>query len=218
MNKPLKFFLFGDSICFGQLVSPHQTWVNYLSIKSAELFKDKITIQNCSVNGDTTRLALERFGYQISTKNPDVVLVQFGMNDCNFWDTGLGLPRVSKLAFEANLVEIINNCFVSGSKIVFLSTNHPSNKSYFKSKPELTHGKSNKHYNHIIKNVYKKFESENKKVFLLDNEKLFENELFDKKIAVSNFLLEDGVHLNVNGHLLYRKTVDKILKILKSKL
>ena len=38
---------------------------------------------------------------------PDVMTLQFGLNDCNCWETDRGLPRVSEEAFRANLIEMI---------------------------------------------------------------------------------------------------------------
>jgi acyl-CoA thioesterase I len=64
-------------------------------------------VANPSINRNTTRMALERMAYDVQTQDPHVVLVQFAMNDCNYWETDRGLPRVSPAAFKAKLHEII---------------------------------------------------------------------------------------------------------------
>lgn len=58
------FVLFGDSIAVGQKISVHETWAVSLSRALADIDPD-IVFQNASVNGDTTRLALDRLGNQV---------------------------------------------------------------------------------------------------------------------------------------------------------
>ena len=68
MKTNFKIYLFGDSICFGQHVSLNNTWAHQLAIKLQELdLPDKnIIVQNPSINGNTTRQALERLHYVTS--------------------------------------------------------------------------------------------------------------------------------------------------------
>ena len=127
-------YLFGDSICFGQLIGSYKTWASLLC-KSLELsFSDNInfSVQNAGVNGNTTRQALERLHYDVISHRPDYVLIQFGMNDCNYWRSDNGQPRVSKGAFLHNLVEISQKCISSGVNALILSTNHLSDKGVLK--------------------------------------------------------------------------------------
>ena len=50
--------------------------------------------------------------------------LQFGLNDCNCWETDRGLPRVSEEAFRANLIEMIERARLFGARSIVLSTNH----------------------------------------------------------------------------------------------
>jgi hypothetical protein len=61
INKK-SFYLFGDSICYGQLVSPERTWAMALSIalNNLSIFEGNFLLQKTGVNGNTTRQALER--------------------------------------------------------------------------------------------------------------------------------------------------------------
>jgi lysophospholipase L1-like esterase len=86
----------------------------------------ELWVVNASVNGNTRRQALERMPYEVQSHPLDVLLVQFGMNDCNYWRTYHGLPRVSQAAFRANLAEIIERAFRFGAQRVLLNTNHPT--------------------------------------------------------------------------------------------
>ena len=110
MTELIKIFFFGDSICFGQYTSPHESWVTQISEKLNEVASErqfKILIQNPSVNGNTTRQALERMPYDVQSHEPEILIVQFGMNDCNYWETDRGMQRVNPQSFEANINEII---------------------------------------------------------------------------------------------------------------
>ena len=101
----LKLAFFGDSICVGQGISIHEGWVVKISKELTRISSENklnFFISNSSVNGRTTRQALESMPYEIQNQNYQILIIQFGMNDCNFWETDYGVPRVSKQAFKAN--------------------------------------------------------------------------------------------------------------------
>ncbi len=50
--------------------------------------------------------------------------LQFGLNDCNCWQTDGGLPRVSERAFVANLSEMVARARRAGVREITLQTNH----------------------------------------------------------------------------------------------
>jgi lysophospholipase L1-like esterase len=201
----LKFYLFGDSICFGQLVSHHLTWISSLSESLNNLSKhSSVLIQNASINGNTTRLALERMSYDVTSHSPDFLLVQFGMNDCNYWQSDFTVPRVSERAFEANLVEIVERAFLCGTSQIFLCTNHPSLKGEFSHFPTKSHSESNKRYNDIIRRTAALLQQENESVILLDNESYwYEIMESNPQIRLEKLLLPDGIHLSETGHRIY---------------
>ena len=219
--KPLKsFYVFGDSICTGQRISIHDTWVTDLSLQLQNFFKDKfsITVQNASVNGNTTRQALERMSFDICANNSDFLMVQFGMNDCNYWNSGKGLPRVSQNSFMSNLEEIVLTAFKNNIKNVFVNTNHPSLLGPFEVKPSLKHSEMNATYNELIRKVFKKLYRSNKNLTLIDIEKLWKDYLIIyKRKRLSNFLMDDKIHLSKEGHKLYKDLViPKIINNLKT--
>lgn len=65
-------------------------------------------------------MALERMPFDVQTHKVDILVITFGMNDCNYWKTDQGLPRVSPDAFEANMKEIIMRGFRFGSRTVII--------------------------------------------------------------------------------------------------
>jgi lysophospholipase L1-like esterase len=210
MNKnQVKFYLFGDSICYGQLVSVHNTWVSKLASSLELMCKEKIEffVQNAGVNGNTTRQALERLYYDVTSHRPDYVLVQFGMNDCNYWETDGGMPRVSPESFRANLEEIVAKCSATGVRHTFLNTNHPSLKGSFKHLSDITYDDSNKQYNTYIREAYENLKRQRYQISLNDIESSWTEYLSDNisSIHLSDLLLADGIHLSLSGHDLYAR-------------
>ncbi len=78
----------------GQKISIHETWASGLSSAISERLSSRVDLvfQNSSVNGTTTRLALERMGPDVLLYQPSYVLVQVGLNDSNYWESDRGEP------------------------------------------------------------------------------------------------------------------------------
>lgn len=213
-------YFFGDSIAFGQGVSICDTWV----CKTAEYLRnhvsENIVVNNHSINGNTTRMALERMPHDIQDKSIDILVVEFGMNDCNYWVTDCGVPRVSEEAFRANLTEIIERALVFHVKKILLLTNHISGRMDIMPNSSITYQQSNKKYNLIIREVAQRFGAE--KVVLVDMEKYFEEGLGKENDNIKNrenirksLLLPDLVHLSKKGHeLYYRHFLRTLLQML----
>ncbi len=213
--RPFKVFFFGDSICFGQGISLHKGWVarisTELSLLGTQHHRDVVVV-NSSVSGNTTRQALERMPYDIQSQNPDALIVQFGMNDCNYWETDKGHPRVSPNAFSANLEEIIDRAITFGAKKLFLHTNHPSGRnSTPMAHTHVTYQESNRRYNQVIRKVA---ETSSKVVVLTDVEFEFEKYINLDKEKLRSLLLPDPdlLHLSELGHELYFKTVYPVIR------
>jgi acyl-CoA thioesterase-1 len=206
VTKPCcRLVFFGDSICNGQGVSIHRGWVTQLSAAAEALSKElghEIIVVNASVNGRTTRQALEQMPYEIQSHGVDILLIQFGLNDCNFWTTDQGLPRVSPEGFEANLIEIIRRGLHFGARAVFLNTNHPTGKR-LEPQPfwRISFEDSNKLYNKIIRKVAKHYGTQ---VSVNDIEKEW-LKLCPK--TAKDYLMSDRLHLSPKGHDFYYKVI-----------
>lgn len=207
-NRSIKVFFFGDSICFGQGISPHRAWVTRVAERLASLAAERscgITVQNPSVNGNTTRQALERIAYDVQSHEPDVLVIQFGMNDCNCWATDRGHPRVSPSAFAANLSEMVERARRFDVRRVVLLTNHPSGRTR-ESMPhtDLTYESNNRRYNALIREVADRHPET---ATLIDVERAFDKVLEEQRLDISGLLLADQLHLELRGHDLYFETV-----------
>ena len=129
--EPITVVFMGDSITEGQYVHHSLRWTEIVTRKlraslSADVDVDALHFFNRGISGETTRQGLERFPRDVQVLRPRVMTLQFGLNDCNCWDTDGGLPRVSEAAYRANLVEMISRARVFGATDIILSTNHPT--------------------------------------------------------------------------------------------
>jgi acyl-CoA thioesterase I len=198
----LRFGFFGDSICVGQGVSAHKTWATRLAaLIEAEVGKSgrRACVLNPSINGDTSRRALERIAFDIQAGGVDAILIQFGLNDANRWETDRGLPRVSEKAFAANLEEMVERARTFGAGPILLNTNHPTTRDRqpFPHHP-ATYEDGNRRYNEIIRDVA----ARDPGIVLVDVEAAFRQRI-STTTPLDRFLLADGLHLSEAGHDIY---------------
>lgn len=172
-----KLFFFGDSICFGHMVSIHETWVSKISKELEGTF----IVNNPSHNGDTTDIAIQRMNHDIIDFLPDYVFLQFGMNDCNVWETLGNTERVNIKDYTKNICFILSTLRFFGIKPI-LSTNHTGNK-------DEHHPLNVSNYNNRLRKISSMYD-----VPLIEVERYFK---------ASKGLLLDGVHLSRAGHKIY---------------
>ncbi len=122
---PFKIVAFGDSITAGGEASTvdlqfPMRFGAYLRRKHPEA---NITVENTATGGDNTVMGLERLSDKVLTHKPDLVLVGFGMNDCN-------LPGVGGVAlpdFQNNLVSMVNQIREkTGAEVILFSAFPPN--------------------------------------------------------------------------------------------
>lgn len=209
----IRMTFFGDSICFGQGVSLYKGWVTKIAQDLDELGQSlgrEVLVTNASVNGRTTRQALEDMPYQVQSHGVDILLVQFGLNDCNYWMTDKGLPRVSRAAYIANLIEIIERGKRAGARRILLSNNHPTGRyKEIMANTSITYEDSNRSYNEAVREVAAAMAGQ---VLFTDIERIFRDEVASGR-NIEELLLADGLHLNLEGHAIY---VSALLPLLRS--
>lgn len=210
-NVETRVYIFGDSICFGQYVSPHLVWPSRLSAALEAEFAplgQRILIQNPSINGNTTRQGLERVAFDVQSHKPHFLYIQFGMNDCHYWDTDLGLPRVSPEAFMCNLVELVKRGFQNGAQTVFLPTNHPTTRTQIKLVKGAgpTYEDSNRRYADLLREAAAKAGA-----VLIDTRRAFEKRMA-AGATLSDFVLPDGLHLSPLGHEVYFHEIHPVIR------
>lgn len=122
----IRIVYFGDSITAGQYVDPALRWTTLIDHKLECYMRNDALLHaiNRGVSGDTTRTALERYPADVQNLFPDILTIQFGMNDCNCWLTDRGMPRVSPLAFRANLLEMVARARAFGVRHILFVNSH----------------------------------------------------------------------------------------------
>lgn len=207
-DRAVHVFFFGDSICFGQGVALHKGWVTQASRILGELgarFGREVIVINASVNGNTTRQALERMPYDVQSHGVDVMIVQFGMNDCNCWETDRGAPRVSPQAFAANLEEIVDRAYRFGAQALLLNTNHPTTRDQAPmAHAGVSYQEQNARYNEIIRQVARA----TARITLVDVERAFWERTGGDRTRLLMLLLPDGLHLSEAGHGVYSEIIE----------
>jgi lysophospholipase L1-like esterase len=200
----MKIFFFGDSITEGQFVGLPYRWVDIVANNLTKRVNTNFEAGRCFVganSGDTTAMGMARFAWQVQQIEPEILFIQFGLNDCNVWASDRGMSRTSEGAFVANLKEMIDRGRNFGAKHVILSNNHQTAKSddfgvmgTFESRNQI--------YNNLIAQV-----ANERNVILNDIYASF----MDRFETPSEYLLADEIHLNRVGHEFY---ADRIMKIL----
>lgn len=204
LNKQPAFYIFGDSIAFGQHVDISKIW----GVQLAQFLQRKnhhYILQLTAVNGETSTEAIKRLDYCVLSHNPESVWVQYGLNDANYWVTDKGRPRVEQTKFAENLYYIRDELIAAGVNRVFFGTNHIVAK--LMDNPFLPDAYINNaaEYNNIIRDM-----KDNTKCFVVDIEKYF-REIFSSPLE---YLLPDGVHLNEKGHTEFAKKAIQEISLL----
>jgi acyl-CoA thioesterase I len=189
----------GDSITAGQYVDPSLRWTSLVDDDIVRKYLPtpiNFHILNRGVSGETTRQGLERFPNDLQQHRPDIVTIQFGLNDCNCWVSDGGLPRVSEAAYRANLIEMIERARRFGARRVIMSTNHPTLRHKV-----LLGGESledrRRRYNDIVRDV-----AAPAGVELCDIDEAFAA-FDDRKLGEMLLPYPDHLHLSLAGHRHY---------------
>jgi lysophospholipase L1-like esterase len=200
----------GDSITEGQYVHHSKRWAELTVNRLKQALEGALDAERfyfyChGFSGETTRQGLERFPRDVQQYRPHVMTLQFGLNDCNCWDTDLGLPRVSEAAYRANLLEMIERARRFGAEEIVLSTNHPTLRN-----KKLSSGQTleerRRIYNGIVREVAK-----GTKVVLCDIDAAFAG--FSKEQLADLLLPEpDVLHLSAAGHRVYADAIYPLLE------
>jgi lysophospholipase L1-like esterase len=115
----VKIICIGDSCTYGQGVRSSEAWPAVLERLTGH------DVRNAGVCGDTTRLGLERFFRDVGMHRPDVVVIQFGHNDANRWETDFGTERVGIHAYVANVNDLVARCEAIQARPIILAP-HPT--------------------------------------------------------------------------------------------
>lgn len=203
-GSTVRITFFGDSIFVGQGVSIYRGWVTKIAQHLDDFGREKnisFLVTNASVNGRTTRQALEDMPYGVQSSGVDILIVQFGLNDCNYWLSDRGLPRVSLGAYKENLREIVSRGQRFGAFRILLNNNHPTSRDIeLLPNVGLTYEDSNRSY---CKAVAELAEELGEQVSFQDVNRHFLQKISESGDSLDRYLLPDRLHLSVDGHEAY---------------
>lgn len=185
MNSPFrdkKIVAFGDSI------TDYLGWVDMLY---GEL---GCQVVNAGVAGDRTTQALVRIDRDVIAKDPDLVIINFGMNDQAFnGSTKKNLTPIEQ--YEANYRKIIEKILSTGSDVILVAVHDVYSSKYGGGTPAYDKKDENgvtyvDRYNEVVKRLADEYD-----VGFLDINTLAEDLL--------QFITVDGIHLNEAGQMKY---------------
>jgi lysophospholipase L1-like esterase len=166
-----------------------------------------VNVVNAGIGGNDTTQARERFDRDVLAHHPDVVVIQFGLNDAamDVWrDPPATSPRISESQYEANLLAFVQSLKQERAEPVLMTPNpvrwsDSLRKLYGKPPHRLDdpdgYNVLVSRYAEIVRQVAKQ-----EHVTLIDVYDRFQK--YDKEPGKSmmDLLLPDGMHPNSKGH------------------
>lgn len=215
----LRIAAFGDSTtAFREDVERvySQRLASSLSSYSSSAHPVSFEIINAGVSGHTTRNALDRFDRDILDKSPDLVIIQFGLNDsCIDVQMGKTGPRVSREDYEKNLLYFIEKLREQHARIILMTPNPARwsddikriwGKPPYDISDPMGFNLLNSEYAESVRKLGKKM-----KVPVVDIYQLFID--YHRKSGKSmDDLLTDGIHPNDRGHRLITNALLPVVK------
>ena len=128
--KTWKIAAFGDSLTAGSaLVRGETNWTELL----AERFSAEVI--NAGIGGNTSGEGLMRLERDVLSFSPDIVIINFGMNDHVICDKE-GHPRTPLSDFRENLRQMLIRCRTAGAFPVLVTPNRILEEYYYERHPK----------------------------------------------------------------------------------
>jgi acyl-CoA thioesterase-1 len=202
-DRTLTVVHMGDSITVAQYLESSASWTSVIAHRLRLLLEARdcelISI-NRGVSGETTRQGLERYPEAVQDVGADLMTLQYGLNDCNRWETDRGAPRVSERAFAANLFEMITRARSFGVRHVILQTNHRTLRRS-RLPGGVSYEDANARYSELAREV-----AAESGVDLCDIRAAFEP-FSDQELERLLLPAPDHLHLSEEGNMVYADTI-----------
>lgn len=175
-------------VAFGDSITDYKGWVDMLY---GEL---GCQVVNAGVAGDRTTHALARIDRDVISEDPDLVIINFGMNDQVYNTlTKKNLTPIDQ--YEVNYRKIIEKVLATGSDIILVAVHDVDSKRYVSDTNECDKVDENgvtyvDRYNEVVKRLADEYD-----IGFLDINTLVED--------VLQFITVDGIHLNEAGQVKY---------------
>ena len=210
---------FGDSTTAPRTVNS-EPLATYCRVLRQQASKSglRLKLVNAGVGGNTTQHARKRFDPEVLAHAPEVVIIQFGINDAavDVWrDPPARAPRVALDAYGKNLRYFVDALRKRGASVVLMTPNPlrwtPKLKRLYGKppyRPETPDG-----FNVVLKRYAEKVReiAEAEGTSLVDTARIFAKYGAQPGQSVDDLLL-DGMHPNEKGHRLVAECLWRVLE------
>jgi len=189
---------FGDSITEAAGVTAPNSWTVLLERRLAE-DGTPFRVINSGIGGNTTVIGLARIDADVLPHRPDLVTIEFGLNDCNVVEDVV--PRTPPDQFRENqrrIGQLIGD--QTGATLCFI-TNQPTLRNLTMA-DGLRFDEQNREYNEITRDVARELGAA-----VIDIERAFNR----PNVNLTEALTEDGVHLTEYGNREYAEAIGDAL-------
>lgn len=187
-DRPVQLTCFGDSICHGHGVNRDESWV-FLVREVLQQHFPGLQVRNAGVNGETAEDGLDRLYDVLAPTPPDILYVQFGLNDAWMWHS-------SEADYLDAMQDIVEKSRGRGVRRILVGTNHPVCPLPGDIPMDDGFRAMVQRFNEALREQIGRWGNH---VALVDIEKLCSGSGQDPASLVQ----EDGVHLSVAGNRLY---------------
>ena len=214
-TEPVTIVAFGDST-----TAVRGETVIYAAILPEELHN--VQVINAGVPGNTTEMARTRFDADVLSHQPQVAIIQFGINDSmvDVWKTPPAtLPRVSLERYEANLRHFVRTLKSNNTRVLLMTPNPlrwtPKLKEMYGRLPYQPDDPDGLNirlatYCEVVRRVAREEGAE-----LIDVQQAFFEQAQKQGVSVDKLLL-DGMHPNDQGHRIVADLlIERILAVAK---
>lgn len=212
MLEPLTIVAFGDSTTAVDDWSGQAIEV-YAGLLPGALaaFGVRARVLNAGISDTTTREARERLDRDVRAFAPDLVVVQFGIND-SWIDADLGRrePRLTRDEYRDNLRDLVRTLKADGAQVVLMTPNamrwaDPVYIEVFEKNPGLLDTQDERGINRLL-DLYAedaRAVARGEAVPLVDVHRAFEDYGNEPGQSIRDLLIEgDGIHPNTFGQRL----------------
>jgi len=197
----LNIICFGDSITHGRAFAEGDRWPNIVQFKLNDWKGSEYKVYNKGQGGHTTAQGFDRLPDDVIPYLPGLLLVEFGLNDANVRDWAR-TPRVGLAEYEKNLREFHRIAHAHHGQCVFI-VNHTILERPALQANGQTYYANFQPYNQTVRRVAQDLGAPMIDLPLM---------MHERGIDLTQFVVEDGVHLTIEGNHLYAEMVLEALQ------
>ncbi len=197
----MNIICFGDSITHARAFAEADRWPKIVQFELNKWQDGQYAVYNRGQGGHTTAQGFDRLPDDVIPYLPGLLLVEFGLNDANVRDWAK-VPRVGLAEYEKNLREFHRIAHAHNGQCVFI-INHSILERPNRQANGKTYYANFQPYNQALRRVAQELNAPSIDLPLM---------MQQRQIDLPRFVVQDGVHLTVEGNHLY---ADMVLEKLK---